>query len=122
MNQRLPRELPLKVSKGNYMVGFHHHVRADLKPTKQGKPPTPQSVYKVLRDERPSRTLLMNIFVNCPSLLKHPCTSADVRDMYDAWRKRGEELPPEYGRRGTVCARDCAISLRRAHTEGGNAK
>ena len=106
MSNRLPRELPLDVSSKNYMVGFYFHVKAYLKPTAQGRPPAPQSVYKVLRDERPSRTLLANIFENCPDLLKHPATSADVRRLYLDWTTNGHRLPDGYAR-GYARARDC---------------
>lgn len=106
MNKRLPRELPLDVSGKKYLVGFYFHVKAYLKPTAQGRPPAPQSVYKVLRDERPSRTLLANIFENCPDLLRHPATSPDVQRLYLDWTTNGHKLPDGYGRAYT-CARDC---------------
>ena len=106
MSNRLPRELPLDVSGKKYLVGFYFHVKAYLKPTAQGKPPAPQSVYKVLRDERPSRTLLANIFENCPDLLRHPATSPDVQRLYLDWTTNGHKLPDGYGRAYT-CARDC---------------
>ena len=99
MNKRLPRELPLNVSGKKYMVGFFYHVKAYLAPTQQGKPPSPQSVYKTLRDERASRALMLNIFENCPKLLKHPATSEDVQRLYERWQATGV-LPEEYGRRG----------------------
>ena len=108
MNKRLPRELPLDVSGKKYLVGFFFHVRTRLKPCAgRTEPPRPQSVYKVLRDERPSRALLVNIFENCPDLLKHPATSADVQRLYLDWTTNGHRLPEAYGRRGYTCARDC---------------
>ena len=88
MSNRLPRELPLDVSGKKYLVGFFFHVKQYLKPTAQGRPPAPQSVYKVLRDERPSRTLLVNIFENCPDLLKHPATMRAM--IADRQGKAGE--------------------------------
>ena len=106
MSNRLPRELPLEVSEKKYMVGFYFYVRTRLKPTLMGRPPTPQSVYKVLRDERPSRALLANIFENCPDLLKHPATSEDVRRLYLDWEAGGHRLPDAYARNGTN-ARAC---------------
>lgn len=102
MNKRLPRELPLDVSGKKYLVGFYFHVKAYLKPTSNGKPPSPQSVYKVLRDERPSRALLENIFENCPDLLKHPSTSVDVQRLYLDWTTNGHRLPETYGRMKVV--------------------
>ena len=86
----------LKVS--GRLVGFYFHVRRNLSPCKgRKKPPTPQSVYKVLKDERPSRALLTNIFENCPALLKHPATSENVKQMYREWKRNGHRLPDEYG-------------------------
>ena len=102
MNKRLPRELPLDVSGKKYLVGFFFHVKTRLKPTPQGKAPTPQSVYKVLRDERPSRALLVNIFENCPDLLKHPATSVDVQRLYLDWTTNGHRLPEGYGHQRVV--------------------
>lgn len=81
------------------LTGFYFHVRKYLSPCKgRKKPPTPQSVYKVLKDERPSRAMLLNIFENCPALLKHPATSENVKRMYQEWKRNGHRLPEEYGR------------------------
>ena len=107
MKKRMPRALPLGVSEKKTFVGFYHHVKTYLKPCAgRNKPPRPCSVYKVLRDERPSRALLLNIFENCPELLNHPATSADVRRLYTEWTANGHRLHDNYGR-GYACARDC---------------
>lgn len=103
----LKRHSPLKKSCGGYLTGFYRAVRENLKPTAQGRTPTPQSVYKVLKDERPSRALLQNIFDNCPDLLAHPTTSDDVRRIYADYLNNGRKLPERYGLGGTLLAKDC---------------
>ena len=106
MGKGLERALPLRVSEKKMFVGFHHAVKVELRDERTGRSPTPQSVYKVLRDERPSRALLLNIFENCPDLLKHPATSQDVQRLYLDWTTNGHRLPERYGR-AYACARDC---------------
>lgn len=107
MNIRQPNGTPLEVCERKSLAGFYRHVKTHLKPCAgRNRPPRPQSVYKVLRDERPSRALLLNIFENCPDLLNHPATSADVRRLYAEWTANGHRLHDGYGR-GYTCARDC---------------
>lgn len=103
----LKRKSALKKSHKGYLTGFYRAVRENLKATAQGRPPTPQSVYKVLRDERPSRMLLENIFENCPELLAHPATSDDVKKIYTEYLSNGHHLPDRYGKGGTIRAADC---------------
>lgn len=105
--RHLKRSVPLKKSDRGYLTGFYKAVREKLKPTAQGHVPTPGSVYKVLRDERPSRTLLQNIFDNCPDLLAHPTTSDDVRRIYADYLNNGRRLPERYGLGGKILAKDC---------------
>ena len=103
----LKRKSALKKSENGHLVGFYRAVRENLKPTSRGRPPAPRSVYKVLRDERPSRTLLKNIFDNCPDLLAHPATSDDIMRIYTEYLNNGHRLPTRYGKGGTIRAIDC---------------
>lgn len=103
----LKRRSTLQKSEKGHLVGFYRAVRENLKPTSRGRPPAPRSVYKVLRDERPSRTLLKNIFDNCPDLLAHPATSDDVKRIYTDYLNNGHRLPARYGKGGTIRAADC---------------
>ena len=108
MRKGLDRALPLRVSEKSVFVGFYHAVKVDLKDERTGRSPTPQSVYKVLRDERPSAKLLRRIFEKCPDLLKHPSTSEDVKKLYLDWLTNGNRLPERYARNGTTLAKECA--------------
>lgn len=103
----LKRRSMLQESEKGHLVGFYRAVRENLKPTSRGRPPAPRSVYKVLRDERPSRALLKNIFDNCPDLLAHPKTSDDVKRIYTDYLNNGHRLPTRYGKGGTIRAADC---------------
>lgn len=87
-----------------YFVGFFRAVKTRLKPTQQGLPPSPQSVYKFLTDTRPSRALALNIFENCPELLAHPSTKRSVKLLYTDYMKMNGELPAQYGKQS---AGDC---------------
>ena len=83
-----------------YFVGFDSHCRTYLAPVvRNGEmvPPSPDHVRKVLKDERPSRKMLLNVFEHAPELLEHPLASEDVKRLYEAWRTDGR-LPDEYGR------------------------
>lgn len=102
----LNRRSSLQKSEKGHLVGFYRAVRENLKPTSRGRPPSPRSVYKVIRDERPSRTLLKNIFDNCPNLLAHPATSDDVKRIYADYLNNGHRLPARYGKGGTIRAAD----------------
>jgi hypothetical protein len=108
MRKGLDRALPLKVSEKNFFVGFYHAVKVELRDERTGRSPTPQSVYKVLRDERPSAKLLKRIFEKCPDLLKHPATSDAVKKLYLDWLTNGNRLPEEYARGGRTLAKECA--------------
>ena len=93
------RTAPRAVGRG-YFVGFEHHCRTYLAPVvRNGEsvPPNPDAVRKILKDERPSRKMLLNVFVNAPELLGHPLASEDVRRLYAIWRETGA-LPSGYGR------------------------
>ena len=103
----LKRRSALQKSEKGHLVGFYRAVRENLRPTSRGRPPSPRSVYKVLRDERPSRVLLKNIFDNCPDLLAHPATSDDVKRIYTDYLTNGHRLPARYGQGGTIRAADC---------------
>lgn len=104
------RELPLTISERRYFVGFEHHVRAHLAPiVRNGRevPPNPTCVRRILKDERPSRKMLINIFRNAPELLDHPLTHPAVKTIFGRWRKFGA-IPDEYGRgMPQKTARDC---------------
>ena len=102
----LKRRSTLQKSEKGHLVGFYRAVRENLKPTSRGRPPAPRSVYKVLCDARPSRTLLKNIFDTCPDLLAHPATSDDVKRIYTDYLNSGR-LPERYGKGGTIRAADC---------------
>lgn len=104
---RLKRRAPLKKSSKGYLTGFYKAVRDNLEPTSQGRTPTPRSVYKVLRDERPSRKLLLNIFENCPQLLAHPSTAEAVKKLYTRYLSNGHRIPERYGKGSTIRAADC---------------
>lgn len=108
MRKGMDRALPLRVSEKSVFVGFYHAVKVDLRDERTGRSPTPQSVYKVLRDERPSAKLLKRIFEKCPDLLKHPSTSEDVKKLYLDWLTNGNRLPERYAKNGTTLAKECA--------------
>lgn len=107
MRKGQDRALPLSVSKKNFFVGFYHAVKVELRDERTGRSPTPQSVYKVLRDERPSAKMLRKIFEKCPDLLAHPATSEDVQKLYLEFLSNGHQLPERYGKGGTILAREC---------------
>ena len=94
-----------------YFVGFENHCRTYLAPVVRNGasvPPNPDAVRKILKDERPSRKMLLNVFANAPELLGHPLASEDVRTLYVIWRSTGA-IPEEYGRGvPPKCARDVA--------------
>lgn len=106
---RLKRRAPLKKSAKGYLTGFYKAVRDYLEPTALGATPTPRSVYKVLRDERPSRKLLLNIFENCPQLLAHPSTADAVKKLYTRFLSNGGKIPERYGKGSTIRAADCYL-------------
>ena len=106
MRRGLDRALPLKVSGKNLFVGFYHAVKVNLVDN-FGRSPTPQSVYKVLKDERPSAKMLRRIFEKCPDLLAHPATSDAVKKLYSDFCENGGLLPARYGKGGTILAREC---------------
>ena len=108
MKKGLERALPLKVSEKNFFVGFYHAVKVELRDERTGRSPTPQSVYKVLRDERPSAKLLKRIFEKCPDLLQHPSTSEAVKKLYLDYITNGHRLPERYGKGGMILAKECA--------------
>ena len=108
MKKGLERALPLRVSEGKMFVGFFHAVKVELRDEKTGKSPTPQSVYKVLKDERPSAKLLKRIFEKCPDLLQHPATSDAVKKLYLDFITNGHRLPEQYAKGGTTLAKECA--------------
>ena len=110
MSEQENRTSPRAVGRG-YFVGFEHHCRTYLAPVvRNGEsvPPNPDAVRKILKDERPSRKMLLNVFANAPELLDHPLASEDVRALYGIWKETGA-LPSEYGRGAPPrCARDVA--------------
>lgn len=106
MRRGLNRALPLKVSGKNLFVGFYHAVKVNLADG-FGRSPTPQSVYKVLKDERPSAKMLRRIFERCPEMLAHPATSDAVKTLYADFCENGGRLPERYGKGGTILAREC---------------
>lgn len=108
MKKGQDRALPLRVSEKKVFVGFFHAVKVELRDEKTGKSPTPQTVYKVLRDERPSAKLLRRIFERCPDLLSHPATSEAVQRLYLDFITNGHRLPERYAKGGTVLAKECA--------------
>ena len=106
----------LHVSEMRVFVGFGERCRKSLAPVvRNGRrfAPSPTCVRRVLKDERPSRKMLVNIFRNCPELLRHPQTSKAVKRLHLLWNAMGT-LPERYGR-GMPPARaaDCMP------TEGG---
>lgn len=107
MRKGLERALPLNVSKKGVFVGFHHAVKVELRNPATGRSPTPQSVYKVLRDERPSARMLTAIFERCPDLLAHPATSEAIQKLYLDFITNGHRLPARYGKGGTILAKEC---------------
>ena len=107
MRRGQDRALPLNVSEKKFFVGFFHAVKTLLKDEKSGKAPTPQSVYKVLRDERPSAKMLTRIFERCPDLLAHPATHESVQRLYLDFISNGHHLPARYGKGGVTLAREC---------------
>jgi hypothetical protein len=107
MRKGLPRALPLSVGPKNIFIGFYHAVQVNLKDETTGRSPTPQSVYKVLKDERPSAKMLRRIFEKCPDLLAHPVTSDAVKQMYTDYLENGHRLPARYGKGGQILAREC---------------
>ena len=107
MKKGQDRALPLRVSEKNMFVGFYHAVKVELRDEKTGKSPTPQSVYKVLRDERPSAKLLRRIFERCPDLLAHPSTSEAIQKLYLDFLTNGHQLPERYGKGGMILAKEC---------------
>lgn len=83
-----------------YFAGFCKACKERLEPVKRNGrevPPNPACVRRILKDERPSRAMAINIFRNAPELLEHPLASADVVAMYREWRAYGT-LPDGYGR------------------------
>lgn len=83
-----------------YFAGFGEACRKRLAPVRRygcDVPPNPACVRRVLKDERPSRAMALNIFRNAPELLEHPLASADLAAMYREWRAYGT-LPEGYGR------------------------
>lgn len=91
--------LPQVVEKVQF-VGFGWTCRERLAPVRRygcDVPPNPVCVRRVLKDERPSRTMLVNIFKNAPELLGHPLTSEDVKRIYREWKAYGS-MPESYGR------------------------
>lgn len=106
----LPREIPLTISERRYFVGFEHCVRTRLAPVvRNGREvaPNPACVRRILKDERPSRKMLINIFRNAPELLDHPLTHPAVKAIFGRWRKFGQ-IPDGYGRgMPQKTAKDC---------------
>lgn len=97
----LKRLLQLKISDRQYMVGFNNYVRTRLTPRiMKGTeaPPEPDSVRKILKGERASRRLLLDIFQNGTDLMRHPCVDESVKKVFEHWQKTGE-LPEDYGTR-----------------------
>jgi len=83
-----------------HFVGFGQTCRERLAPVRRygcDVPPNPVCVRRVLKDERPSRTMLVNIFKNAPELLGHPLTSEDVKLFFRQWKAYGT-IPDGYGR------------------------
>ena len=108
--KRPSKESPLTTSERRYFVGFEHHVKTHLSPiVRNGQEVAPNStcVRRILKDERPSRKMLINIFRNAPELLKHPLTHPAVKKIFDRWRKFGT-IPDGYGRgMPQKTAKDC---------------
>ena len=89
-----------KLVERTYFDGFGAICRKRLAPVKRNGrdvAPNPTCVRRILKDERPSRAMAVNIFKNAPELLEHPLTSADVMAMFKEWRAYGT-LPEGYGR------------------------
>lgn len=108
--KRIASEVQLTVSEKKYFVGFERHVRTHMAPiVRNGReiPPNPTCVRRILKDDRPSRKMLLNIFRHAPELLAHPLTHPAVKEIYGQWNLYGK-IPEEYGR-GTPqkCAKDC---------------
>ncbi len=83
-----------------HFVGFGQTCRERLAPVRRygcDVPPNPVCVRRVLKDERPSRAMLFNIFKNAPELLGHPLTSEDVKLFFRQWKAYGT-IPDGYGR------------------------
>lgn len=90
----------LTISERRYFVGFEQYVRSHLAPTvRHGREvaPNPDCVRRILKDERPSRTMLTGIFRHAPALLDHPLTHPAVKAIYARWLESGA-IPDEYGR------------------------
>jgi len=84
----------LRVVTRTHLVGFQQAVDKFLR-NESGRAPTADSVRKVLKNERQSRTLLLRIFENAPDLLQFDGTAAEVRDLYRQWKERGT-IPETY--------------------------
>lgn len=95
-----PVSAPPRIVEKFHFVGFGKTCRERLAPVRRygcDVPPNPVCVRRVLKDERPSRTMLVNIFKNAPELLGHPLTSGDVKLFYRQWKAYGT-IPDGYGR------------------------
>ena len=91
---------PPRIVEKFHFVGFGKTCRERLAPVRRygcDVPPNPDCVRRVLRDDRPSRTMLVNIFKNAPELLGHPLTSEDVKLFFRQWKAYGT-IPDGYGR------------------------
>ena len=91
---------PPRIVEKFHFVGFGRTCRERLAPVRRygcDVPPNPVCVRRVLKDERPSRTMLFNIFKNAPELLGHPLTSEDVKLFFRQWKAYGT-IPDGYGR------------------------
>lgn len=90
----------MEIVEKRYAVGFCRTCRERLEPVRRhgcDVPPNPDCVRRVLKDERPSRVMLINIFKHAPELVSHPLASEDVKLMFRQWRAYGT-IPDEYGR------------------------
>ena len=89
-----------RIVERTYYSGFGEVCRKKLAPVKRcGRDvaPNPDCVRRILKDERPSRSMLINIFRNAPELIRHPLTSPAVERLYRDWRAFGV-VPDGYGR------------------------
>ena len=94
------KSAPPQVVEKLYFVGFGRTCRERLQPVRRygsDMPPNPACVRRVLKDERPSRVMLVNIFKNAPELVEHPLASEDVKLMFRRWKAYGT-IPDGYGR------------------------
>ena len=92
--------MKVEIVERRYFSGFAAICKKRLAPVRRcgcDVPPNPACVRRILKDERPSRSMLFNIFKNAPELLKHPLTSKDVVALYRQWRAYGT-VPDGYGR------------------------